>query len=244
MGLALAAALKPTNTCPPSTVFPCFQQSAVQLGSNPFASSAQLTETQEKECPLRVKRLIVRFLCLGVALALSPQVTVAQSFWERTDLASLSLGSPLSDRTRAVSLDSYLLSTGAYESFAPLYGTGRRTIRALFRTDIGAKTEGLWGFATPESAPSYDLSAGLSLGLTHRIDIDENRSVTLMVLFRLGEWLSEDSCTADYGAIGGAREVNCRLSGSPLPPEETLDYLWEERTPDWGWIRFAYTIRF
>jgi hypothetical protein len=105
-------------------------------------------------------------------------------------------------------------------------------------------TEWLWGFATPETAPSYDLSAGAALGLTHRIELSNNSAINIMVLARIGEWLSENSCTADYGAIGGKREVNCRLSGSPLPPADTLDYLWNERTPDWGLIRVAYTVRF
>ena len=181
----------------------------------------------------------------GVALCLLPFEVQAQSpFWERTDLAALSLGSPLSDRTRAVSLGSYLLSSGEREPFAPLYGTRHRTIRALFRTDIDDHTEWLWGFATPETAPSYDLSAGAALGLTHRIELSNNKAINIMVLARIGEWLSENSCTADYGAIGGKREVNCRLSGSPLPPADTLDYLWNERTPDWGLIRVAYTVRF
>jgi len=37
--------------------------------------------------------------------------------------------------------------------------------------------------------------------------------------------MTEKTCSADYGQLGGIQTVNCRLAADVIPPEETLDYL-------------------
>jgi hypothetical protein len=58
----------------------------------------------------------------------------------------------------------------------------------------------------------------------------KNVTVTTRAAYIFGGKLTEKACMADYGEYaGGYQKVNCRLAATPLPPEETMRYLVNEK---------------
>lgn len=101
-----------------------------------------------------------------------------------------------------------------------------------------------WGFNTGEEGQKYRIEPGFKLGFILRQDLTRDSDISISARTILGGTLEEQTCTADYGAIGGVQKVNCRLAASPLPPSETLDYLVREPPEDQFEIDLRYTLRF
>ena len=145
-------------------------------------------------------------------------------------LCALALPAAAQDYTHlvdAVFLDQ-IYSDGSSIDMAPWYASGWQDLQMTWLTEIDASTGVFWGFSTGEQGGKYSIDPALTLGFLNVQDLEDGWTVSLSTTFRFGGRLTEDACIADYGAIGGVQTVNCRMSGSYLPPAETLDYLWDE----------------
>jgi hypothetical protein len=182
------------------------------------------------------------FLCAAVVL---PAARIqAQSFTERTSIISFRYGSSLSDQMREVRRDGYELSDGTPVSFRQWYASSRKDLQLTWLTELSANFGLLWGFGTGERGEKYHIQPGLKIGVLFRTDLSRDSSLSLSATTILGGWLKEDSCVADYGAIGGVQTVNCRLAASVLPPAETLQYLYNEPPEDQLVLSLRYSFRF
>ncbi len=174
----------------------------------------------------RIALTAPRLWAMGAAVlcALAPPAA-AQDY---THLVEVRAGSPLSQLARdAVFLDQ-IYSDGSSIDLAPWYATGWQDLQMTWLTEIDASSGVFWGFSTGEQGGKYRIDPALTLGFLNVQDLEDGWTVSLSTTFRFGGRLAEDACVADYGAIGGVQQVNCRMSGSYLPPAETLDYLWDE----------------
>ncbi len=115
---------------------------------------------------------------------------------------------------------------------------GLPELTVLFITPLDRDLALLWGLSTGERGEKYRVHPGLYVGLTVQVPLRRNIWLTASATTVLFGNARERSCLANYGAIGGWQEVNCRLAASPLPPAETLRYL--IRTP--GYVDTAVNI--
>jgi hypothetical protein len=173
----------------------------------------------------RARRERGRGALIALALSVLAAPAAAQDY---THLVEVRAGSALSDLARdAVFLDQ-IYSDGSSIDMAPWYSSGWQDIQMTWLTEIDAANGVFWGFSTGEEGGKYRIDPGLTLGFLSVQELEDGWTVSLSTTFRFGGRLTEDPCTADYGEIGGIQTVNCRMSGSYLPPAETLDYLWDK----------------
>ncbi|WP_114287901.1 hypothetical protein [Candidatus Halocynthiibacter alkanivorans] len=184
------------------------------------------------------------WLLLSLAMSLPASQLQAQSFTERTSVISFRYGSSLSDQMREVRRDGYELADGSPVSFRQWYASNRKDLQLTWLTELNANFGLLWGVSTGERGEKYHIQPGVKIGVLFRTDLSRNSSLSLSATTVLGGWLKEDSCVADYGAIGGVQTVNCRLAASALPPEETLQYLYNEAPADQVLLSLRYSFRF
>ncbi len=184
--------------------------------------------------PLRRSR------CLVAALALLwATPTRAENF-----LIEVSAGSTLVDTVVAARYGHYELSGGAPAPLRQWYGSKTHDLRLVWLDQITPDFGLIWGFSTGETGQKYQIAPGFQLGIMWQRALTRRQTISLRASTRLGGRLTEQSCTADYGAIGGIQEVNCRMAASILPPAETLDYLWDESPADLVKIELSWTFRF
>lgn len=145
-----------------------------------------------------------------------------------TYLYEVKQGNDLSSITYSASLGGHELSNGDWVSFRHWYKTDWKNLQLTMLTEMNENLGIIWGFGTGEKGHKYQIDPSLKLGfvyqtpITHRLVFDMNASIIV------GGKLSERSCTADYGAIGGVQQVNCRLAASTLAPEDTLNHLYNQ----------------
>lgn len=145
-----------------------------------------------------------------------------------THLVEVRAGSSLSQLARSAVFLDQIYSDGSRIDMAPWYASGWQDLQMTWLTEIDRANGIFWGFSTGEQGGKYRIDPALTLGFLNVQDLEDGWTVSLSTTFRFGGRLTEDACIADYGAIGGVQTVNCRMSGSYLPPAETLDYLWDE----------------
>lgn len=116
-------------------------------------------------------------------------------------------------------------------------GSGRIVVRDWYQTDwtdvvVDMLTELdddlalLWSFSTGERGEKYRIDPSIKLGFIAQHEVSDTSFLTLIATSTMFGNFTELPCEADYGKIGGGvQPVNCRLAATPLPPEETLDYL-------------------
>lgn len=109
---------------------------------------------------------------------------------------------------------------------------------------INSNSGMIWGFGTGESGAKYHIEPSLKIGFLATQPVGENGLLSLSVSTVAGGYFREGTCTADYGAIGGIQEVNCRMADSILPPAETLDYLVNQPPMDQASVSLRYRLRF
>jgi hypothetical protein len=173
----------------------------------------------------RARRERGRGALIALALFALASPATAQDY---THLVEVRAGSALSSLARdAVFLDQ-IYSDGSSIDMAPWYSSGWQDIQMTWLTELDAENGVFWGFSTGEEGGKYRIDPALTLGFLSVQELEDGWTVSLSTTFRFGGRLTEDPCTADYGAIGGVQTVNCRMSGSFLPPVETLDYLWDK----------------
>lgn len=143
-----------------------------------------------------------------------------------------------------VKFGGYELANGSYRPFADWYAGRLITTRADFVTQLAPHIGVLWGVSTGESAQKYQLQPAARIGLVAVAALSSRARVSLSARTTLAGRLLERPCAADYGAIGGVQQVNCRLAATELPPQETLKYLWNFPRPDHTHITLRLTASF
>lgn len=182
------------------------------------------------------------FTCVLTAVATQVH---AQSFWEDTFLLDVYAGSNRSDVARSLSLGGYELSGGEYIDFRDWY-TPRLLpdMTILFLKQIRPDFGIIWGVSTGEKGEKYRIDPALQLGFVYQYIPIENAVFTAKVTYPLFGDMTEKTCTADYGALGGIQTVNCRLAAELIPPEETLDYLVDLRGETDARVSISFTLSF
>lgn len=169
-------------------------------------------------------------LCLAVPLSAiicsAYAAPVTASAHDRSiSLVDLHQGSALSDMAHALGIGGYELQDGTWVSFDKWYHADWIDLHADFLTQLDDDFGVLWGLGTGEWAEKYRIDPSLKLGIISQAHPLPNAVLSLTATTTLGGSLRELPCVADYGAIGGIQQVNCRLAAGVLPPAETLKYL-------------------
>ena len=181
-------------------------------------------------------------LRLGVVLtlAMAAHAASAQSFGSQTRLVDLQHGSGSSALARNMSIGGYELMDGTDVSFRDWYSTDMEEVRATWFTQVNDNFGLFWGLGTGEQGEKYTIDPSVTLGFHIQKPLKNNSTLSLQLTGIIGGWISEDSCTADYGAIGGVQTVNCRLAASVMRPADTLDYMVNQPPQN----RYALSPRF
>lgn len=194
-----------------------------------------------------LKRPVWLFLFAMLASFLTgsfSQAAFAQSLLERTDLVNIGIGGELSDTARDISHADYELADGHRVAMRRWYRSAWTNMHVDFMTEIAPGSGVLWGLSTGEYGKKYHIQPAFRLGFIQQFQTSENGLLTFRFVATLGGRMKEKTCTADYGEIGGIQKVNCRLAASPLPPQETLSYLLDEKPDDAIAASFTYQLRF
>jgi hypothetical protein len=153
----------------------------------------------------------------------------SQGLWHDTSLLSVNFGSTRSLAARALGRGGYELAGGEQVSFLRWYKTKHQDVTVIFLRRITEDLGLIWGLSSGEFAPKYRIDPALHLGFTHRHEFSAMGAFSMTVIVPFWGRLRETACTADYGAIAGVQQVNCRLAASQLPPAETLGYVLDMR---------------
>lgn len=168
----------------------------------------------------------------------------AQDLSARTKLADVSVGGELSQMVQDISMGGYKTSGGEPVDFSHWYSSGWRNLSVTWLTALDRHTGIYWGFGTGEAGEKYHIDPAIRLGILFQRPLGNDRSLSLSAFTILGGALSERTCIADYGAIGGIQEVNCRLAASPLPPAATLNKMLDRPPLAENRISVTFTQRF
>lgn len=182
--------------------------------------------------------------CVALSLGLVAGEGSAQTGWEATQLLDLRIGSSRSSLIDQIRYGGYELADGTAVSFEPWYSSRWQDTTVQFLTPLSDDFGITWGFSTGERGEKYTIAPALHLGVIYQMRPSRRETVTIAVSLLFAGNLRERSCTADFGAIGGIQEVNCRLAASPLPPADTLRFLFRERGFRESRISISYVIRF
>lgn len=158
-----------------------------------------------------------------------PFTVAAFSISENTGLISIRTGSGFAATMRQISRSGYELADGARVDFRDWYRSSWRDLHVDFLTMIGPDTGILWGLSTGEIGGKYRIEPAMRIGIMQQFETAGTGTLTFSLVATIGGGLKEKPCTADYGAIGGVQKVNCRLAATPLPPKDTLLYLFDEK---------------
>lgn len=156
------------------------------------------------------------------------QLPVQGDFWDRTHLLAIEQGTALSRRARTLGEGGYTLAQGSELSLRKWYSTSWKDSSITLITRATKSFGIVWGFSTGERGEKYSIQPGLILGFVAVHELAKDLTLTARGSTLIGGRLREKSCIADYGEVGGVREVNCRLAATHLAPEETLKYLVNE----------------
>ena len=167
----------------------------------------------------------------------------AQAFLEDAQLVDVRIGKSSYD-VSSLAGGRGILSDGSEYTFRKWYEADFPDLRLTMITPISDTFGVYWGFGTGEGGEKYSIDPSIKVGFLATQPVGDNGILSLSVSVVIGGYLREESCTADYGAIGGVQSVNCRLADSVLPPSETLKYLLDERPGDQVSISMRYQWRF
>jgi hypothetical protein len=149
----------------------------------------------------------------------------AQEFWADTFLLDVYAGSNRSSVARDLRRGGYELSGGEFIDFRDWYTPRVPDMTILFLKQLRPDFGIIWGVSTGEKGEKYRIEPALQLGFVYQYIPFENAVFSARVTYPFFGKMTENTCTADYGALGGIQTVNCRLAAEIIPPEETLDYL-------------------
>lgn len=190
-----------------------------------------------------------RLQCANLGLAslclclISTTPARAQAFLEDMELVGVGVGG-LSSLADSFSRRTGGLSDGSRYSFSRYYSSDFPDLRVVMLSPINPNFGVIWGFGTGESGAKYHIEPSLKIGFLATQPVGDSGLLSLSVSTVLGGYFREGSCTADYGAIGGVQEVNCRMADSILPPAETLNYLVNKPPGDQLSVSLRYRLQF
>lgn len=149
----------------------------------------------------------------------------AQEFWENTFLLDAYIGSHRSNVADALSTGGYELSGGAFIDFNDWYTPEFPDTTILFLKQVTPDFGIIWGLSTGEKGEKYKIDPALQVGFVYQYIPFENTILSITAVYPLFGQMTEETCVADYGSLGGIQTVNCRLAADTVPPARTLDYL-------------------
>ena len=158
-------------------------------------------------------------------LTAGPHHVCAQDFWDNTFLLDAYVGSYRSNVASNLSRGGYELSGGDFVDFRDWYTPQFPDTTFLFLKQIAPNFGIIWGASTGEIGEKYRIEPALQLGFVYQYILFENAVFSLKATYPFFGRMTEKTCTADYGELGGIQTVNCRLAADIIPPNETLDYL-------------------
>lgn len=192
---------------------------------------------------LRVFRPLLLLIFAPFLWAAAP--ASAQEFWEDNYLMDAYTGSHRSSVAHDLSKGGYELSGGEFVSFRDWYTpTSPPDSTVLFLRQMSPDFGLIWGFSTGERGKKYEIDPALHLGFLYRYNFSAHMALTFKATYPFFGAMTEKTCTADYGDLGGVQIVNCRLAASTLPPAETLDYLVHLKGETDAKISIAFTFAF
>ncbi|WP_374328827.1 hypothetical protein [Azonexus sp.] len=173
-------------------------------------------------------------------------IPVAQAFdlFDATHLLELRQGSRLSQKVGGVRTLSYESAYGGSISMLDWYETDWVDMHAAFLTQLNRQFGVIWGFSTGEKGEKYRIAPSFKLGFVYSASLGRGARFSIRAHRVFSGRLTEKSCTADYGDIGGIREVNCRLAASLMQPEETLRFNFNEKPTDRNFLAIEFRKEF
>ncbi len=162
-------------------------------------------------------------LLLGVACS---RVAIGNEFIKNTYLIELYQGSQLSQTVRAAGNGGFETSGGRWVGYRGWYSSSWTDSSVAMMTQMTPWFGIVWGASTGEYGQKYTIDPSLKIGFVIRTDIGRNSSLSFKATALVGGYLKEKACSADYGAIGGMQQVNCRLAATTLTPASTLQYMY------------------
>lgn len=146
-------------------------------------------------------------------------------FKSNTYLMGLEYGTEQSRKANALGYGGFELAKGGNVDFSHWYRTKWKDTSITFMTQVNSNFGIIWGFSTGEKGPKYYISPGFTLGFAGVHKLSKAVTLSFKATTQFGSRLTEDTCSADYGELGGVQVVNCRLAATPMAPAETLRYL-------------------
>ena len=156
----------------------------------------------------------------------------AQELLQGTRLVGVRVGEGHSQLVRTTSRGGYELEGGEYQSFSQWYGFEIQDIEVEALTYMADGFWLSWGISTGQSGPKYRIDPSIIVGFEDSIDLQNGWSLWIWAKGKIGGYLWEESCVADYSLSSAEDTVNCRLAASTITPEQTLEYLWAEPPPN------------
>lgn len=168
----------------------------------------------------------------------------SQEFWADTFLLDAYMGSHRSSVANDLSKGGYELSGGEFIDFRDWYTPRFPDTTILFLKQVSPDFGLIWGVSTGEEGEKYRIEPALQVGFVYQYAPFENAVFSIKATYPLFGKMTEKTCTADYGDLGGIQTVNCRLAADIIPPEETLDYLVNLRGETDARISVSFTFLF
>ena len=167
----------------------------------------------------------------------------AQTFLEDMQLVGIG-GSGQSSIADGLGRRTGGLSDGSRYSYNPYYTTNFRDLRVTMLSPINRNFGIVWGFGTGESGDKYQIDPSVKLGFVATEPVGEAGLLSFSMSGIIGGYFREGTCRANYGAIGGTQTVNCRMADSTLSPDDTLNYLVNQRPSDQLTFSLRYQLQF
>lgn len=158
-------------------------------------------------------------------LATSSMPALAQELWADTFLLDVYIGSNRSSLARDLRNGGYELSGGDLIDFQDWYTPNFPDSTVLLLRQVSPDFGIIWGFSTGERGEKYKIAPALQLGFVYQFVPFENAVASISATYPFFGRMTEKTCRADYGALGGIQDVNCRLAASLIPPATSLEYL-------------------
>lgn len=198
---------------------------------------------RQVEPQVRVRWLLAGWLFAACAAA-SPSPAAAQELAVALHVIDIAQGSELTESVRNLANGGYELSDGTWVSLPKWYHTDWPDTHIDMLTQVGEDFGLLWGLGTGERGEKYTIDPSLRIGFVAQAHPSANTTLSLTVRGILWGNLTEKTCEGDYGEIGGGLQiVNCRLAATPLPTQETLQYL-ADAEPNRLHVSLTYSASF
>lgn len=160
----------------------------------------------------------------------------AESFLQTTYLINIQENLRFSQTILRLGLGGFELAQGEFRRFGPWYDPKWTDLRFEFMTQVNDQFGLLWAVSTGERGEKYRVDPEFRAGFILQFEPLSHVYMSFLYTRSFGGALRELPCQADYGEIGGMRQVNCRLAASTLTPEETLQYLVNIKPAGQNWF--------